>query len=66
MVTSLARYHLYFTIRKFMKNPALLDKYDLTKVKSHIPIRYKEYKSVGVDGDGHHFFPKSAIEFSRP
>ena len=47
-----------------MKNPALLDKYDLTKVKKYIPIKYKEYKSVGVDGDGHHFFPKAGIEFS--
>ena len=65
VITSIVRYHLYYTISKFMKNPALLDKYDLTKVKEHIPIKYKEYKSVGVDGDGHHVFPKAAIEFSN-
>ena len=64
VITSLARYHLYYSIKKFMKNPKLLDKYNLSGMKKYIPVAHKSVESTGRDGDGHKWFPKVTVEFS--
>ena len=38
LITSIMRYHLYYTIRKFIKNLKLIDKYNVEVVKNNIPV----------------------------
>ena len=64
LIKSIAKHHLYYQTRKFMKNPSLLDKYDLSGAKKHIPIKYIEFESTARDGDGNHFMIKQAVEYS--
>ena len=47
LITTIMRYHLHYTIRKFMANPRLLDKYDIEVVKNNIPVKTKLMTSVG-------------------
>ena len=65
LISTFVRYHFYFQIRKFMQNPVLIDKYDVTEVRKHIPIFYKKMTSVGTDDfDGDHYTFRVAIENS--
>ena len=64
LISSFVRYHFYYQIRKFMQHPKLIDQYDVSEVKKHIPIVYVEKESVGVDGDGNTFVYRAAIEQS--
>ena len=64
LISSFVRYHFYYQIRKFMQHPKLIDQYDVSEVKKHIPIVYVEKESVGTDGDGNIFMYRAAIERS--
>ena len=65
LISTFVRYHFYFQIRKFMQNPVLIDKFDVSEVRKHIPIFYKKQESVGTDDfDGDHYMYRVAIEFS--
>ena len=65
LISTFVRYHFYFQIRKFMQNPVLIDKYDVSEVRKHIPIFYKKMTSVGTDDfDGDHYKFRVAIENS--
>ena len=65
LISTFVRYHFYFQIRKFMQNPVLIDKYDVSEVRKHIPIFYKKMSSVGTDDfDGDHYTFRVAIENS--
>ena len=65
LISTFVRYHFYFQIRKFMQNPVLIDKYDVSEVRKHIPIFYKKMTSVGTDDfDGDHYTFRVAIENS--
>ena len=57
LISSFVRYHFYYQIRKFMDHPELIDQYDVSEVKKHIPIVY-------VDDDGNIFVYRAAIEQS--
>ena len=65
LISTFVRYHFYYQIRKFMQNPVLIDKYNVSEVKKHIPIFYKKEESVGTDDfDGDHYKYRVAIENS--
>ena len=64
LISTFVRYHFYYQIRKFMQNPVLIDKYDVSEVRKHIPIFYKKEKSVGADNEGNHYMFRVAIESS--
>ena len=64
LITTFVKYHFYYQIRKFMHHPELIDQYDVSKVRKHIPITYKEEESIGVDGDGDTFIYRVAVESS--
>ena len=64
VISSFVRYHFYYQIRKFMHHPELIDNFDTTDVKKHIPVVYVEKESVGTDGDGDIFIYRAAIEHS--
>ena len=64
LISSFVRYHFYYQIRKFMDHPELIDQYDVSEVKKHIPIVYVEKESVGTDDDGNIFVYRAAIEQS--
>ena len=64
VISSFVRYHFYYQIRKFMHHPELIDQYNTTDVKKHIPIVYVEKESVGTDDDGNKYVYKAAIEHS--
>ena len=46
VIKSIARFHVYYTIARFMKNPKLMQEYItpevIKAVCSHIPIKYRE------------------------
>ena len=64
LITTFVKYHFYYQIRKFMHHPDLIDQYDVSAVRKHIPIIYKEEESVGKDGDGDTFIYRVAVESS--
>ena len=64
LITTFVRYHLYYQIRKFMRHPDLIDRYDVSEAKRHIPVVYKDEESVGTDGDGNRYVYRAAIEYS--
>ena len=64
LISSFVRYHFYYQIRKFMDHPELIDQYDVSEVKKHIPIVYVEKESVEPDDDGNIFVYRAAIEQS--
>ncbi|CAB4026822.1 Hypothetical predicted protein, partial [Paramuricea clavata] len=49
-ITSIARYHLYYTMRKFMKNPALMKKYDISGMKGHFPVKTQDFNGASSGG----------------
>ncbi len=67
IITSMVRYHLYYQIRKFMKNPSLLKRYAShfeKPVKKYLPIKHIRVPSVGRDKDGNYFFSKGTVNYS--
>ncbi len=63
----MVRYHLYYQIRKFMKNPSLLDRYASQfkkPVKKYLPIIHIRVPSVTTDRDGNYFFSKGTVNYS--
>ena len=67
IITSLARYHLYYQFRKFMKKPSLLNKYKSyfqNPIKKYLPIRHISIPSVGRDRDGNYFISKGTVNYS--
>ncbi len=67
IITSMVRYHLYYQIRKFMKNPSLLKRYVSyfeKPVKKYLPIRHISVPSVGRDRDGNYFISKGTVNYS--
>ena len=64
LISTFVRYHLYYQIRKFMRHPELIDRYDVKDVLKHIPVAYRDYDSVTTDGDGNYYVRRAAVEFS--
>ncbi len=67
IITSMVRYHLYYQIRKFMKDPSLLDRYASQfkkPVKKYLPIKHTRVPSVTKDRDGNYFFSKGTVNYS--
>ncbi len=67
IITSMVRYHLYYQIRKFMKNPSLLNRYASQfrkPVKKYLPIKHIGDPSVTTDKDGNYFFSKGTVNYS--
>ena len=67
IITSMVRYHLYYQIRKFMKNPSLLDRYasQLKKpVKKYLPIKHIDVNSVGPGRNGNYEVYKGTVNYS--
>ena len=68
VIKSIARFHVYYTIARFMKNPTLMQDYIspevIRVVRSHIPIKYKEFDSQTTDGDGNYFTILAAVNYS--
>jgi hypothetical protein len=62
-ITSIARYHLYYTMRKFIKNPELVKGNDLSGMKGHFPVSVGggTYVKAGLvnfsNSDRLHFIP---------
>ena len=59
VIKSIARFHVYNTIARFMKNPTLMREYItpevIKAVRAYIPIKYREFESQTTDGDGNNF-----------
>ena len=67
IITSMVRYHLYYQIRKFMKNPSLLDRYASQfekPVRKYLPIKHIKVLSVGKDRDGNYEYYKGTVNYS--
>ncbi len=58
IITSMVRYHLYYQIRKFMKDPSLLDRYASQFIK------HTRVPSITKDRDGNYFFSKGTVNYS--
>ena len=69
VIKSIAHFHIYYTIVRFMKNPSLMEEYItpevIKAVSSHIPIKYSEFESQARDGDGNYFDILAAINYSK-
>ena len=69
VIKSLAHFHIYYTVARFMKNPSLMREYITSKVikavRSHIPIKYREFESQTTDGDGNYFDILAAVNYSK-
>ena len=64
LIPTFARYHFYYQIKKFMQNPELIYQYDVSEVRKHIPIFYKNEDSVGTDDDGNKYVYRVGVERS--
>ena len=64
LITTFVRYHFYYQIKKFIQNPELIEQYDISEVRKHIPVVYKNRDSVGTDDDGNIYIYRIAIERS--
>ncbi len=67
IITSMVRYHLYYQIRKFMKDPSLLYRYAFQfkkPVKKYLPIKHIDVNSVGPDRDGNYEVYKGTVNYS--
>ena len=64
LISTFVRYHLYYQIRKFMRHPELIDRYNVKDVLKHIPVAYKDFDSVTTDADGNYYVSRAAVEFS--
>jgi hypothetical protein len=49
-ITSIARYHLYYTMRKFIKNPELMKAYDVSGMKGHLPVSVQSFNGASHGG----------------
>jgi hypothetical protein len=49
-ITSIARYHLYYTMRKFIKNPELMKAYDLSGMKGYLPVSIQSFNGASHGG----------------
>ena len=49
-ITSIARYHLYYTMRKFIKNPELMKAYDLSGMKGYLPVSIQSFNGTSHGG----------------
>ena len=58
VIKSLAHFHIYYMVARFMKNPSLMREYItpevIKEVRTHIPIKYSEFESQKPDGDGNY------------
>ena len=68
VIKSIARFHVNYTIARFIKNPTLMQEYitpeAIKAVRSHIPIKYREFDSQTTDGDGNYFTILAAVNYS--
>ena len=67
IITSIARYHLYYQIRKFMKTPTKLNAYRglfQGTVKARIPTRHHSVDSLGPDEDGNYYAIMGRVNWS--
>ena len=49
-ITSIARYHLYYTMRKFIGNPELMKAYDVSGMKGHLPVSVQSFNGASHGG----------------
>ena len=49
-ITSIARYHLYYTMRKFIKNPGLMKAYDVSGMRGHLPVSVQSFNGKSSGG----------------
>jgi hypothetical protein len=49
-ITSIARDHLYYTMRKFAKNPELMKSYVLSGMRGHFPVRVQSFNGASHSG----------------
>ena len=49
-ITSISRYHLYYTMRKFIKNPELMKAYDLSGMKGYLPVSIQSFNGASHGG----------------
>ena len=49
-ITSIARYHLYYTMRKFINNPDLMKEYDLSGMKGYLPVSIQSFNGASHGG----------------
>ena len=49
-ITSIARYHLYYTMRKFIKNPELMKAYNLSGMKGYLPVSIQSFNGASHGG----------------
>ena len=49
-ITSIARYHLYYTMRKLIKNPELMKAYDLSGMKGYLPVSIQSFNGASYGG----------------
>jgi hypothetical protein len=49
-ITSIARYYLYYTMRKFIKNPELMKAYDVSGMKGHLPVTVQSFNGASHGG----------------
>ena len=61
---TVARYHFYYQVRKFMIKPSLLTQFDLNVVRKNIPVRRIDVVSKGRDANGNKFVFDGYIEHS--
>ena len=69
VIKSIARFHIYYTIARFMKNPSLMREYItpgiIKEIRKYIPIKYSEFESQATDGDGNYFDILAAVNYSK-
>ena len=69
VIKSIAPFHVYYTIARFMKNPTLMQEYItpevIKAVCSRIPIKYREFESQTTDGDGNYFRILATVNYSN-
>ena len=49
-ITSIVRYHLYYTMKKFIKNPSLMKAYDIRGMKGHLPVSIQSFNGASHGG----------------
>jgi hypothetical protein len=49
-ITSIARYHLYYTMKKFITNTELMKAYDLSGMKGHLPVSVQSFNGASHGG----------------
>ena len=69
VIRSISRFHLYYCIARFMKNPGLMHEYitpEIVKeVRKYIPIKYMEFESKTTDADRNNFTILAAVNYSK-